>query len=353
MLMRDVAVALNGSLHLSDMLGQARRLLTQLVPADYTGLCIVSRGRPSTYEWVEEAGAPNALLARYAELQPDDFVLKSVVRQRDTVLRDSEMLPRKELERSPLYLRSCELGLKLEQVLATLMTVQHGMYCGFTMYRDRRRPFSRKAQAALQLLSPSFAAAIYKSHHMDSLLTGERLLDAMSRRQGFQFLVVAPPAFETRRSERATALVEKWFTKDERTRAGLPKPMLEHIKTLSQVDILMRPREHRLIFPRDDENLVVIFIELPESDGPRQWAMLLHEVPKSIPLPEELAQYLSAREMQIAWGLLRNWSPELIAKEFNITLHTAKTHVRNIYKALNCDNRVDFLYQAARLLRPI
>ncbi|NOK01779.1 MULTISPECIES: LuxR C-terminal-related transcriptional regulator [Myxococcus] len=352
-LMSKIAVALNESLILPDMLGRARSLLTQLIPADYTGLCIVTPGQPVAYEWIDEAGAPNALLAQYAELQPDDFVLKSVVRKRDTVLRDSEMLPRKKLETSPLYLRSCELGLKLEQVMATLMTVPDGVFGGFTMYRDKRRPFSRKARAALQFLSPSFVTAIRNSRRIASALTGDRLLEALSRRQNFEFLVVAPPTFETLRSERATTMVEKWFSKSERTRAGTPQPLLDHLRGLLQMDVLARPRNDTFERTRGDESLLVTYIDLSAHGSPGHWALLLYEFPESIPLPINLAVHLTPGQIRVAQAVLRNWENERIASELKISRHTVRTHIRDMHDRLGCSERADFMYQVTRFLRPI
>jgi DNA-binding CsgD family transcriptional regulator len=351
-LMNEIIQALNSSLSLPEVLGRARDLIIRLIPADYMALCIVTPGQPVEYEWMGTA-APTALLAQYPELVPDDFVLKAVVRQRDTVLRDSEMLPRKELERNLLYQLSRELDLRLEHVMAILHTVRPGVYGGFTLYRDRRRPFSEKSRAFLQYLSPHMVNAIRNCRDMTATSTGSRLVEELSRRQGFELLVLIPPAFEKLRSPRASALLEKWFEKSDRTRSGIPRPLLERLNALSHMDVATRLMKDSLCWSRDDEHLLVKFIELPDPDGTRPWALVLHEFSHSIPLPDEMARQLTASQIEVAKGMLRNWTDQQIAEEFGRSHRTIKTHVRDIYARLKCDGRADLMYQAARFLKPV
>jgi len=351
-LMNKVVETLHSSLSLPDVLSRARDLLTELIPADYMALCIVMPGQPLQYDWMG-AAAPTALLEQYAELAPEDFVLKAVVDQRDTVLRDSEMLPRKALERSLLYQRSRELDLRLEHVMATLLTVRPGVYGGFTLYRDRRRPFSAKSRACLQFLSPHMVNAIRNCRDVAMSMVGDRLLEGLHQRQGFEFLVVLPPALEKLRSPRATALLEKWFADSERTRSGIPRVLLERVDALTRMDRLERLKADTLWRSSDNEHLMVTFIELPEPDGTRPWALVLHEFSPSIPLPAEMALELTPSQIEVAKGLLRNWNNEQIAEHLGLSPHTVKTHVRDIYARLKCDGRADFMYQAARFLKPV
>jgi DNA-binding CsgD family transcriptional regulator len=351
-LMNEIAQALGSSLSLPEVLGRARDLIMRLIPADYMALCIVTPGQPVEYEWMGTA-APTALLAQYPELVPNDFVLKAVVRQRDTVLRDSEMLPRQELERSLLYQLSRELDLRLEHVMAILHTVRPGVYGGFTLYRDRRRPFSEKSRALLQFLSPHMVNAIRNCRDMAVASTRSSILEELQRRQGFEFLVLLPPSFEKLRSPRASALLEKWFERSDRTRSGIPRILLEQLNALSRMDVVKRLRKDSFHCSRDNEHLLVKFIELPEPDGTRPWALVLHEFSHSIPLPDELAKQLTPRQIKVAKGILRNWTDQQIAEELGRSRGTVKTHVRAIYERLKCDGRADLMYQAARLLKPV
>ncbi|MBZ4423217.1 LuxR C-terminal-related transcriptional regulator [Myxococcus sp. RHSTA-1-4] len=351
--LRDKLIAeLNSSLCLPEVLGRARDVMLELIPADYMGLCIVTPGQSVEYEWLVP-GQRVALLEQYSELADDDFVRKAVVRQLNTVMRDSEMLPRKELERSLLYQRSRELDLRLEHVMAALLTVSPGVFGGFTLYRDRRRPFTEQSSAMFQGLTRHLVNAVRNCRAMSVASTGDRLLEELHRRHGAAYLVVEPPAIEKLRSPRAAALLEKWFARSDLHISGVPQVLVERLTALTRMDADARLRANTWVHSRGDEYLVVTFVELPETYGPRPWALVLNEFSPSIPLPGEMARQLTARQIEIAKGILRNWSNEQIAEELDLSPATVKTHVRDIFKKLKCDNRADFMYQAARFLKPV
>lgn len=52
---------------------------------------------------------------------------------------------------------------------------------------------------------------------------------------------------------------------------------------------------------------------------------------------------LTRRELQIADKLLDGATVREIAGEIGISVHTAKTHVKNIYGKLGVSNRVEFV----------
>ncbi|WP_240357962.1 helix-turn-helix transcriptional regulator [Myxococcus vastator] len=353
LLTHDVALALHESKHLPDMLSQAQAPLARLIPADYWAMCIVTPGRPVEYQWIEEAGAPNELLAQYESLKANDFVLQSVVRQPDTVLRDEEMLSRRALEHSLLYQQSREIGVNLEQVMAVLLNIDAGVFCGITAYRDKCRPFSRKEQGAMQLLSRHFKAAIRNSRILDSALTGYRLLEALGQRQGFEFIILNAAASEVHRSRRASEILDAWFAHAPRTRAGLPRSFVDRLKALVRMDLLERDGSDTVEFHQNDQSLHVTFIELPPHEGPRQWGLFLNEFPKSISLPIQLARQLTERQAAVAEAMANNMNTDQIAEALRMKPNTAKVHVRDIYGRLRCDSRADFMHQIAQLLKPV
>jgi DNA-binding NarL/FixJ family response regulator len=117
--------------------------------------------------------------------------------------------------------------------------------------------------------------------------------------------------------------------------------------------VVKRLSQSTLSWSHDDEHLLVKFIELPEPDGTRPWALILHEFSHSIPLPDELARELTPSQIEVAKRILRNWSDRMIAEDLGRSHGTIKTHVRAIYATLKCDGRTDFMYQAARFLKPV
>lgn len=356
-LLRDkVIAALNSSLNLSAVMEQVRGVLLELIPAEYMGLCIVAPGQPVPYKWlVPGPRVPLLEQSEYDKVVEDDFVRRTLVSRLDTVLRDSEMVSRQELERSQLYQRSRELDLRLEHVMAVLMNVRPGVFGGFTLYRDRRHPFSDQAVALLNSLTPHLANTVRNCGQFWMASTGVQLLEQLHEQGRSAFIVVDPPALERLRSPRATALLEQWFARSDFHSSGLPEVLVDRLVALSRMTPDQRLQWNVWVRSLDNVHRVVKFMELPEPMGPSPWALIFHEIPHSIPLPEDMKRRLTARQVTIAQAMLRNWDNEQIARELGLSVETVKTHVRDMFskKRLNCDSRADFLYQAARLMRPI
>jgi DNA-binding CsgD family transcriptional regulator len=237
--------------------------------------------------------------------------------------------------------------------MAVLLTVSPGVYGGFTLYRDRRRPFSEQSRTHLQDLVPHLTNAVRNCRDMAVARTGDRLLEELYRRQNAAFLVLVPPGSEKMRSLRTTALLEKWFTRSEHNGSGIPRVLVEQLDALTRMVPAARLMANTWMDSRDHEHLVVKFVELPEACGPRMWALVLHEFSHSLPMPEEWRRRLTQREVEIVEGMLRNWNNEQIAEELGIAPATVKTHVKNIFGKLGIDSRADLMYQAARFLKPI
>ena len=207
---------LHSSLDLHEVLRGAYGALCQLVPADHGALCVSLPGHPTAYDWAV-ADLPPELFAGYADLAPNDFVRTAVIARPNVVLRDSEMLPRGAIERSVMYRRSRELGMRLEQAMAVLLAVEPGWHGGITLYRDRRRPFSDRERALLQHLAPSIAAAARSCRRFGDSVRRGNALEAALRRAGMEVLVVAPAASVLARSAGAEALLQRWFAPVERS----------------------------------------------------------------------------------------------------------------------------------------
>ncbi|MCP3098435.1 helix-turn-helix transcriptional regulator [Myxococcus sp. K15C18031901] len=354
--LRDkVIIALNSSLNLSVVLERVRGLLLELIPSDYLGLCVVTPGRPVEYTW-HVPGPRVPLLEQYdADVMEADFVRKTLVHHVDQVMRDSEMVSRKELESSLLYQRSREQDLRLEQVMAVLMNVEPGVLGGFTLYRDRRRPFSEKAAEILASLLPHLANAVRNCHLMSMAEVGAQLLERLHDRPDSGYLIVDPPARERRRSRWATELLEKWFAQSDRHSSGLPEVVVDRLRALPQMTPEQQLKHSVWVLPHEDTYRVLKFIELPGQDGPRPWAVILHEASHAIPLPEEMRRHLTRREIEVAQSLLRNWEYSQIARELHMSPATLKVHIRNIFSVdkLHCKDRADFVFQAARLQKPM
>ncbi|NMO15137.1 helix-turn-helix transcriptional regulator [Pyxidicoccus fallax] len=353
MLRDQVIAALNSELSLPKALESARAPLLELLPADYMGLCLITLGPLVEFNWLVP-GPRLPLLDESSRWVDSDFVRAPIFAQPGVAVRDSEMRSREELERSPLYQRSRELGLGLEHVMAALLPVPPGMCGAFTLYRDRRIPFSEQHAALLTSLTPHLVNAVRNCRDMQTVTSGVRLLEELYRRDDAAYLVVTPPSHEELRSPRAAELLRKWFAPSDLHASGIPRVLQERLEALTGMEDTDARLEASLwISLQGDAYRVVRFVELPEAEGPRQWALVLNEIPLSIPLPEAMRRALTPRQVDIARGLLRNWSNETIASELGLSEDTVKTHVRDIFRRLQVDSRADFLYQAAHLNKPI
>ncbi|NOJ78784.1 helix-turn-helix transcriptional regulator [Myxococcus xanthus] len=352
-LLRDkVIAALNSTLSLPQALESAREPLLELTPADYVGLCLIHLGPIVEFQWLVP-GYRLALLDEYSKWVDSDFVRAPIFAQPNVVLRDSEMITRKDLERSALYQRSKELDLSLEHVMAVLLPVHPQLLGAFTLYRDRRLAFSEKDAAFLTSLTPHLLNAVRNCRDMQTASTGSRLLEELYSRPDAAYVVVAPPSHEVLRSRQAATLLERWFRPSDLHSSGIPLVLMERLEALTRMTPDAQLQNNLWVSLHGDSYRVVRFVELPETEGPRQWALILNEIPLSIPLPETMRMQLTARQVDIARGMLHNWSNEQIASELGLSEDTVKTHVRDIFRRLQVDNRTDFLYQAAHLNKPV
>jgi len=71
-------------------------------------------------------------------------------------------------------------------------------------------------------------------------------------------------------------------------------------------------------------------------------------LPESQTFPEELAEPLSSRELEVLDLLAEGLSNKLIAHGLNISEHTVKTHVASIFAKLGASSRTEAVSQAIR-----
>lgn len=344
--------AFANSLELAKLLPRTEGLLCRLLPADSVALCVSKPGRSPDYDWmVTEMLA--GLFADYPELAADDFVRGAVVRHPNVVLRDTEMLPRKMLERSQWYQHCRGLGMPLEHVMSVLLDMNHGWHGGLTLYRARPEPFSDRDRAMLQWLTPFLARTVRNCRLFGAVAARRDMLEALSRQQGTACLVVAPPSTEVMRTSEATALLERWFSPSELGPSGLPLELAEQLEWLVRVTGELGLGADTWERTRKGLRLRVTFVPLPEQRGQRLWALVLQEVWHSIPLPTDWRLLLSEREADAVECVLRNWDNKLIAEHLVVKLNTVKVHLRNAFPKLGVEDRLDLIYQAAMGLKPV
>ncbi|MBJ6761798.1 helix-turn-helix transcriptional regulator [Myxococcaceae bacterium JPH2] len=347
-----VITTLHSSLSLTDSLEAAREPLLELIPADAFAMCLMRVSPELSFQWLVP-GPPIPLMAEYASLSDHDFVRPPIFAQPNVVFRDPEMLTRKEYDHNLLYQRSRELGLGLEHVMAVLLPIGPGFVCAVALYRTRRRAFSAQCANKLSRLTATLGDAVRNCTDFEAYTTGARLLEGLYNHPDRAFLIVEPHRHEVARSQYATTLLERWFARSDFASSGLPCVLEDHLAALVGMPPDLRHGRDTWVILHDDVYRLVRFLELPAAEGPRQWALLMHEIPTSIPLPMEMRRKLTPQQAKIAEYVLRNWQVGAIAGELHISEYTVETHMREIRNRLGVDSRADLIYQAARLNRPV
>lgn len=328
----DLHEALGASLDLHAVLTDAYRLLLPLVGADYGALAATPSEGADEYEWIVQ-DLPPAFLGSYEEMAPHDFVNRSVLAKINVVVRDSEMIDRRALERNMMYHRAREVGSPIEQVMAVMLHTGGGFQSGLSLYRDRRRPFSERDQRLLQQLTPSIGNAVRNCRLSAKAERRSAMLDRiLGSEKGV--VVVRSPTRELYRTEAATALLDAWFTPVERGVGSLPQVLLDELakvqaaRTQGHVGSSFWTREGA------EADLKVEFRSLHESVGEPDWVLRFREVS----VRADWAALLTARECQVALGIIRRWDGRTIAEELGCAPNTVKKHVQHILDKLGMPN---------------
>jgi DNA-binding CsgD family transcriptional regulator len=344
--------ALLSSEDLSEVFQRAQQPLSCLLPSDAMALCVSTLDPSVPYDWLL-VNAPSSFFDQYAEVVGDDFVRQSVMRSPNLVMRDSEMLPREVLKRSKLYQYCRKTGMPAEYAMAVMLDGNQDWHGGLTLYREGRHPFSDHERELLQWLTPRLAKTVRDRRFLSEQTSRGYLLDALFEHQGAESLVLVPPSRVIMRSPRAMALLKKWFAPSEFGPMDLPQVLVEQLSMLSRQDPLVTSlwdvwkRER----PGLDRFLNVVFVPLSSASGPRQWALVLNEIPYSMPLPAAWRSLLTETQAEVASGVLQGWENRTIAEHLHCATGTVKKHLNKIFDRLGVHSRAALMYRAALLLR--
>ena len=332
-----VADDFGSSLELETMFSNARERLGQLIPVEALALCVSRPGDAPGYDWVP-FGLSSSFFHHYLEVAPYDFVRGSTTRFPNQALRDSEMVPRDELIRNPMYERLRELGQPIEHCMSVSLWVSPEWHGGVTFYRARRRPFSQHHQALLQWLTPRLARAIGHCRTFGETRTQAALLRAVAERQGAVILVRGTGLDDWTPTASATALLEEWFPPSERV-AGIPQEFRTRLASLAKRG--GGPDDGPLVWiKRDtDKDLKVTFEPLPTLGGAaRSWLIQLEERRLAIPFPRSWRGKLSPKETEVVSLAFLFWDYQSIAEELEIKLNTVKQHIESACNKLGAYN---------------
>ncbi len=339
--------ALTSSLDLSEVLRNAYGVLSPWLAADYAALCVSKAGRPNQYDWMV-AQMPLEFFERYnEEMEKEDWVRRAVVARPNLVLRDSEMVSQAMLRRSLLYHRCRELGMPLEHVMAVLMNVGTDWHAGFTLYRERRRPFLEKDRIILQGLAPALANRVRECRKLSEVAQERHLIEALFRWQGKECIVLSSSNREVMRTERASMLLEKWGLAGHRGPHGMPQEVQHRLKRTMSQGACLTPEEGIWKVDGPEGSLHMTLISLPEQGGRMLWAVMLEEVPYRMPVPQKWYPFLTPAEVGVVRFVLGGYDNKTIAQFLGCKESTVKKHLEHVYAKLNVESRAMLISKAS------
>ncbi|WNG27807.1 response regulator transcription factor [Cystobacter fuscus] len=344
--------ALLSSEDLSEAFQRAQQPLSRLLPSDSMALCVSTPDPSVPYDWLQ-VNAPSSFFAEYAQVAEDDFVRQAVLRSPNKVMRDSEMLSRESVRHSKLYQYCRKTGMPADYAMAVMLDVNQDWHGGLTLYREGHRPFSDHERALLQWLTPKLAKTVRDRRFLSAQTSRGHLLDALFEHQGAECIVLVPPTRVILRAPRAMALLREWFAPSEFGPMDLPHVLVEQVSLLSRQEPLVT--SHWDVWKRErpgmDRFLNVVFVPLPSASGPRQWAVVLSEIPYSMPLPPAWRSLLTESEAEVVSGVLQGWENQTIAEHRQRATGTVKKQLKKIFDKLGVHSRAALMYRAALILR--
>jgi DNA-binding CsgD family transcriptional regulator len=330
--MLDLINALGASLDLHAVVNDAYPLLLSLIGADYGALAATRSDRADEYEWIVQ-NLPPSFLASYEDMAPHDFVRSSVLAKINVVVRDSEMLDRRSLERNMMYHRARDVGSPIEQVMAVMLHAGDGFQSGLSLYRDRRRPFTDREQRILQQVTPAIANAVRNCRSVPKDARSAPLLGMLlGSKQGA--VVVQSSGREVDRTASATALMEAWFTPAERGGERLPRVLLD---ALVRAQVARTRGDMGPWFYKKERDGATLRVELrpwTELVGALSWVLVLCEVSHARPVPTTWQALLTKTEIKVVSRIILGWDSRLIAEYLNCKSSTVKVHVKHVLDKL-------------------
>jgi DNA-binding CsgD family transcriptional regulator len=338
----EIRDALASTLDIREAVQTAAPLLIKLVPADYAAVGITKPGQPREFDWML-AEMPAQFFGVYPELAQHDFVLQSVLAAPDQVLRDSEMIPRREIEANAMYRRARDLGMPLEHVMSAMLHVGAAWSSGISLYRTERRPFSERDRAVLTELTPALKNAVRNCRLYGDINRERDALDELLSRLGLATVLLTPSGSEVARSDAAIALIDKWFPLTERKPGRLPERLVEYAKRCGS------PGEPRTWQSAGRWDLVVRVHSLAH-DGHNYSALVLQEVANTPSAPARWRDLLTPREYEIVDRVVRGWDYRLVAEDAGCAEWTVRTHLKNAYPKLGVETRSQLIVLAVQEL---
>ncbi|HZF48356.1 MAG TPA: helix-turn-helix transcriptional regulator [Polyangiaceae bacterium] len=341
----ELSFVLNSSLDLQRVMTDAYPQITGLIPAEHAAFCVQKPGRDADYDWIV-ADLPPAFFENYpTEMAEDDFVRKAVARRPNVALRDTDMISRKELLSNRMYGRVRDHGLRLEHVMAVMLTFDGERHGGLTLYRGGDEPFSERDQGVLQMLTRMLANTVRNCERYRGLATASAVLRHLTTRQGVGLIVLADSGEEVYRTDLTTRLLGAWFPANERRRGALPERLAIY---LTRTEGALAPKMTKTWIDGPTSDLRATFTRVPAPGCGVLTVIELHEFPHILPVPDQWAEVLTPAIRKVASRAISGWDNQLIADDLDRSVNTIKTQIREIFDLLGVSSREALMVRAAR-----
>ncbi|WP_375757095.1 helix-turn-helix transcriptional regulator [Corallococcus exercitus] len=317
----------------------------QLCRADHFALGCANLDGSVGLQWTSRTTMP--LLEHYSQWVTNDFVFKATLAQPNRVLSTGEMLQGQKLDAMETRQRSVEAGLDLKHVMAALLIEeQQGLKGGLAVYSEASRPFPVRSQQLLQRLVPAIHKAVSRVQRLHAQGLELDLLKAGFAESG-ALLVLTPWGREMVRTNAATALLEKWFARSDRTPQGIPRAWVDKVAKLSRLEGLIPPALATEVKEKDGRQLQVTFsLSTILWAGNPLWQVRIVERPHW--LREDWLRLLTDTERKVADGIYMGLTDRGIAEFVGNTVGTVKKQTGAIYRKTRTKGRMDFLAQGRR-----
>ncbi|WP_224240475.1 helix-turn-helix transcriptional regulator [Hyalangium gracile] len=156
------------------------------------------------------------------------------------------------------------------------------------------------------------------------------------------------PSAEQTRSRCASAMLEKWFTPEERGPHGLPTELWERLSLLATLEGGGTQEQRTWKRQGKDRSLKVTFTPLEEEGRPSSWVLLLEELLHGVPMPARWRKVLTPREAEVVELALYYFDNRDIGQQLGCTEATVKKHLQRAFEKLAVENRNMLLYWAVR-----
>ena len=325
----------------ADLVKCLDEFVSDLISADCMALCVSSPRNQDQHDFLV-AKVPTAFFKRSAEWG-HDFVRSSVYRKPGIVLLDTDMLGRKELESSPMYRLSHEVGTPFEQVIAVLLPEPELRgHIGFTGYRLRPRPFSERERALVQHVCQLLTEAVQKYQFRKERALNDWILNSLTDGLNVALLVLEPPASIIKRTSRFPKLVKKWFSDAECDKSGVPLELVAKLASLTNGAATMGQWERA----SGEETLKVTFTPVEGEHPATSWQLRFEEI--AHPFKVSWIKPLTSMEQKIFAFLLEGKSDKEIAPLAGCAIGTVKVHLRSIYRKAETKGRSAIIARALK-----